>query len=153
MKKFLIVLFLILSTKLFSQYSGITYFYKERSFMVSAENMDGKGFGIHAGGGYNMWLVTTPISYMNPSPYLNRFGVNYGFLHSGLVLGGGIKFNTLSYLQKNIYPEFWLKLQPLKLITKQRNFWDVSVTCAVSNQTFIGFGVAIPMNYRFNQLY
>jgi hypothetical protein len=153
MKTIITTIMLFLTINLWGQYSGITYFPDERSFMLSLENTDNKGWGIHVGGGYNMWLVSTPISQVNPSPYLDRFGINYGILKSGVVIGTGIKFNTLPNTNNDVRPEVWFKLQPLKLLTQNRNQWDVSVTYSISDKQYWGFGLSIPIQYRYSYLF
>jgi hypothetical protein len=153
MKTIITTIMLFLTINLWGQYSGITYFPNEGSFMVSMENSDGKGWGIHAGGGYNMFIVTNPVNSMNPNPYLDRFGINYGILKSGIVIGTGIKFNTLPNTDKDLRPEVWIKLHPLKLITQNRNQWDVSVTYSISEKRYWGFGLAIPLQFRYNTLF
>jgi len=121
--------------------------------MLSMENLDTKGFGIHAGGGYNMWMVSAPIGQMNPSPYLNRFGINYGILKNGLVIGTGVKFNTLPNTNEKIKPEVWVKFHPLKMVTQKRNQWDIAIAYSVSNEKYWGFGLAIPLQYRHSYLF
>lgn len=153
MKKIILILILFLTSKVWGQYSGITYFPGEQSFMLSMENLDTKGFGIHAGGGYNMWMVSAPIGQMNPSPYLNRFGINYGILKNGLVIGTGVKFNTLPNTNEKIKPEVWVKFHPLKMVTQKRNQWDIAIAYSVSNEKYWGFGLAIPLQYRHSYLF
>ena len=153
MKTIITTIMLFLTINLWGQYSGITYFPTEGSFMVSMENSDGNGWGIHAGGGYNMFIVTNPVNSMNPNPYLDRFGINYGILKSGIVIGTGIKFNTLPNTDKDLRPEVWVKLHPLKLITQNRNQWDVSVTYSISEKRYWGFGLAIPLQFRYNTIF
>lgn len=144
---------LFLTSQVWGQYSGITYFPDERSFMLSMENMDGNGWGIHAGGGYNMWVVSIPVNQSNPTPYLDRFGINYGILKSGVVIGTGVKFNTLPNTNKDVKPEMWFKLHPLKLMSQNRNQWDVSVTYSVSEEKYWGFGLSVPLQYRYSSLF
>jgi len=84
-----------------------------------------------------------------PYEYLNRIGINYGLLKNGIVVGAGIKADMINFFEPQYYPDFFVKLQPIKLITQKRDMWDVSLTLNYSDKPYVGFGVAIPINNRY----
>jgi len=125
----------------------LTVFPDDHSFLCSYENIDDNNFGFQIGGYYQLGSTSSTFIYRTPYSYFNRIGINYGFLHSGLVLGLGVKLDLMSGPDANFYPDVTLKFQPLKLLTENKDIWDVSVSYNISDKQFVGFGISIPFRY------
>lgn len=127
----------------FSQYSGLTYFPNDNSFLTSVENIENLSIGTHIG------LCFTPNEYYNGyrTVYFNRFGVNFGILKCGIVFMGGIKINLDASHNIIISPDYTMKLQLFKLLTGNKNIFDFTFSYNISNNPSWGFGIAIPRRY------
>jgi hypothetical protein len=149
MKKLITIIIMFLSIPVYSQYMSVTAFPSDNSLLLGSENVDGKGWGFHFGVFYQIGATQYPYVYRSPYDYLNRIGINYGFLKSGIVVGAGIKADVVNFFEPQYYPDFFVKLQPIKLITQKRNIWDVSLTLNYSDKPYVGFGVSIPLNNKY----
>lgn len=151
MKRIITVVLLLLNSVVYGQYSSLNVFPADNTVLASFENINNDGFGIQIGGYYKIGSTQSPYIYRTPYMYFNSIGVNYGFLHSGLVVGAGIKVDLISGPDPLVYPDLTIKFQPIKLLTKKRDIWDVSVMCDISNKLSFGFGISIP--YRYGTYY
>jgi hypothetical protein len=151
MKKSILILFLILSHTSFAQYSAISVFPTEQTILASFENMNNDGFGTHVGMGVIVGETPYHFIYRTPYTYLTKVGINYGFLKNGIVLGAGIKTDIISNPNPKFYPDIIIKLQPIKLLTGNRDIWDISISYDISDGNYIGFGFSIP--YRYGSYY
>ena len=151
MKKSIVILFLLLTSVVKGQYSAVTVFPSESSILASFENMNNEGFGMFVGQGIIVGSTCSPYIYRTPYVYLTRAGINYGFLKSGVVVGVGIKTDLLSNPNPKFFTDFMIKLQPIKLLTGNRDIWDISITYDISDGNYIGFGFSIP--YRYGSYY
>jgi hypothetical protein len=151
MKKILILLFIFLNTVVYGQYSALTVFPTDNSVLASFENIDDDNWGFQIGGFYKIGATSSPYIYKTPYMCFNRVGINYGLLHCGIVLAAGIKVDMISGPDAIIYPDFTVKFQPLKLLTRNKDMWDVSISYNISDKSYIGFGISIP--YRYGSYY
>ena len=151
MKKILTLFLLCLNTIVYGQYSGLTVIPNDRSVICSFENIDDNNFGFYVGAYYKVGQTSSPYIYRTPYMYFNRIGINYGFLKCGLVVGAGVKTDLTLGPDPVFYPDVMVKLQPIKLLTRKKDIWDVSVTVGVSDVAYIGFGISIP--YRYGTYY
>lgn len=151
MKKIILFLLILISVPSYGQYSGLTVIPDESSAICSFENIDDDNFGFYIGGYYKIGATSNPYIYRTPYSYFNRIGINYGILKCGIVLGAGIKVDLISGPDAIFYPDFMVKLQPIKLLSRNKDIWDISVTCGISDKPYVGFGISIP--YRYGSYY
>ena len=110
---------MFLSTTVYSQYASITAFPEDNGILIGSENVDGKGWRSHFGVYYQIG-TTYPYAYQTPYEYLNRIGINYDFLKNGIVVGVGIRSDIINFFEPQYYPDFFVKLRPIKLFTQKK---------------------------------
>lgn len=116
--------------------------------LITAFNgLDKKDFGIYMGIRYQ-GLFSGSIFY-TPFNSINRLGISKGFLKDGIRVSAGIKItpNGSAY---NMSPEIGVQLHPVRLISQDRNSFDIVVSTHVSNVVRYGFGISFPLQYRNN---
>lgn len=151
MKKIILFLLILISVPSYGQYSGLTVVPEDRSVICSFENINDDNFGFYIGAYYKIGATSNPYIYRTPYAYFNRIGITYGLLKCGVVLGAGVKTDLTIGPDPVFYPDVMVKLQPIKLLTRNKDIWDVSVTVGVSDIPYIGFGISIP--YRYGTYY
>lgn len=151
MKKLITLLFILYSHISYGQYSGLTVIPQDRHIICSFENINDDNFGFYIGAFYKLGTTLNPFMYRTPYAYFNRMGITYGFLKCGLVIGAGIKTNLTINSDPVFHPDVMVKLQPIKLLTRKKDIWDVSVTVGIIGDPFVGFGISIP--YRYGTYY
>jgi hypothetical protein len=145
MKTIIISIFLLfigLSVK--SQTTDIMYVPNQKS-LVATYNSNYTPIGFYVGG-YFTSTFPQPFIYTTPLSILNRVGLSFSNGQVGLMTGMYVK----SYVDSlSINPDFWLKVHPLRIMTKTKTGFDFTVGLNYSEEFRIGFGLSIPFGiYR-----
>lgn len=145
--KLFFILWIILPKNSFGQYNSIVVFPQDNSsILVSVENIGDANFGFQIGSIVQIGMTSSPYIYRTPFVSLNRFGINAGILNCGIVLAFGAKIDMLSGPKAIFYPDYMVKLQPLKLLSGNKNIWDVCLVYDYSDNVYYGFGISIPLS-------
>ena len=113
--------------------------------LVATYNSNYTPIGFYVGG-YFTSTFPQPFIYTTPLSILNRVGLSFSNGQVGLMTGMYVK----SYVDSlSINPDFWLKVHPLRIITKTKTGFDFTVGLNYSEEFRIGFGLSIPFGiYR-----
>ncbi len=155
---FLILTFLVKGQSAYYSYYGdqrnnqrttwdLIFVQGDTSVITTFNNVDIKNFGIYLGVRYG-GLFSSSIFY-TPYNVINRIGISKGFLNDGLRGMAGMKIQPggTSY---NVYPEFGVMVHPIRLITQDPLSFDITLSAHLSNQSRLGFGISLPIQYRNN---
>lgn len=77
-------------------------------------------------------------------------GVNLALFNNGVNVGAGVSVDFLPFDEYEVYPDFLIRVHPLKMLTQQNRMVDVSLMLNISKTPEIGFGLSIPT--RLNAL-
>ena len=154
---FLVLTFLVKGQSRYYSYYGGTYnngrtcdfilVQGDTSLITTFNGLDKRDFGIYLGVRYG-GLFSSSIFY-TPYNVINRIGISKGFLNDGLRGMAGMKIQPggTSY---NVYPEFGVMVHPIRLITQDPLSFDITLSAHLSNQSRLGFGISLPIQYRNN---
>jgi hypothetical protein len=119
----------------------------DTSLITAFNGLDRKDFGIYLGVRYQ-GLSSGSIFY-TPFNSINRLGISKGFLDDGIRVSAGVKItpNGSAY---TMYPEVGVQLHPVRLISRDRNSFDIVLSTNISNVVRYGFGISFPLQYRNN---
>jgi hypothetical protein len=145
MKTIIISIFLLftgLSVK--SQTTDLMYVPDQKS-LVATYNSNYTPIGFYVGGYYTSYFPQ-PYIYTTPLSIMNRVGLSFSNGQVGLMTGMYVK----SYVDSlSINPDFWLKVHPLRLLTKTKRGFDFTVGLNYTNEFRYGVGLSIPFGiYR-----
>jgi hypothetical protein len=119
----------------------------DTSLITAFNGLDKKDYGIYMGVRYQ-GLFSGSIFY-TPFNAINRLGISKGFWKDGLRISAGIKITPVG-TAFNMTPEFGFQLHPIRLISKDRNSFDIVLSSHISDITRYGFGISFPIQYRNN---
>jgi hypothetical protein len=145
MKTTIISIFLLfVGVSLKGQTTDIMYVPTQKS-LVATYNSNYTPIGFYVGG-YFTSTFPQPFIYTTPLSILNRVGLSFSNGQVGLMTGMYVK----SYVDSlSINPDFWLKVHPLRIMTKTKTGFDFTVGLNYSEEFRIGFGLSIPFGiYR-----
>ena len=119
----------------------------DTSLITAFNGLDRKDFGIYLGVRYQ-GLFSGSIFY-TPFNSINRLGISKGFLDDGIRVSAGVKItpNGSAY---TMHPEIGVQLHPVRLISRDRNSFDIVLSTNISNVVRYGFGISFPLQYRNN---
>ena len=119
----------------------------DTSLITTFNGLDRRDFGIYVGVRYG-GLFSGSLFY-TPFNTINRIGITKGFMNDGVRGMAGLKIqpNGNSY---NLYPEFGVMLHPIRFITQDPYSFDITFSAHQSNQSRVGFGISIPIQFRNN---
>jgi hypothetical protein len=139
MKKIITILSLVLSLSLKSQQSDILYIPDQNS-LVASYNF--KQVGLYVGGFY-MTSLPQPYIYTTPYSMMNRIGISYVSKNNTFSIMGGT-FLEHYLVNVEMSPDVWVKVYPIRLITKNPRTLDFSLGLNYSKGFRYGVGLSIP---------
>jgi len=140
MKTIIISIFLLfVGVSVKGQTTDIMYVPTQKS-LVATYNSNYTPIGFYVGG-YFTSTFPQPFVYTTPLSILNRVGLSFSNGQVGLMTGMFVKSYVDSLL---INPDFWLKVHPLRIITKTKTGFDFTVGLNYSEEFRIGVGLSIP---------
>jgi len=139
--KHLIVIFLLISTPLFSQRANdIIYVPSDNSILIS-QTVNNVGFYL---GGQYFTQYPYPYTYNTPYAFLNRFGAEVKMFNDvSLMVGGYSKNMGTTYPPNQIRPELWIKTRLINTLTDQTNDLDFVVLVRASHEFYYGLGLFV----------
>jgi hypothetical protein len=143
-KKILFIVSFIISLPLFAQYgSSISYVPNEKTVIAQTFGIS-NDMGAYVG--INQSYVYVNNQNYKPYPYINRFGLNYGFISNGINVGFGVKLKR--DIDDNIdyfLPHALVSFHPIRFSTQKNSGVDFEFLIDFStDNTNYGFGVLIP---------
>ena len=98
---------------------------------------------------YDLDRVTNSTEYSNYFP--RTFGVNVALFNNGINFGGGVSVDFLPFDEYEVYPDFLVRVHPLKMLTQENRMIDISLMINFSKTNEFGIGISIPT--RLNALW
>jgi hypothetical protein len=139
MKTITSILFLLIPFMVFSQDADIMYV-PDQNTIIGTYNSNYSPIGYYVGG-YTTTSLPQPYIYTTPISILNRIGIN--LTNHKVSLMGGVFLKT--YVDKIEYaPDVWVKIYPLRIITKTEKGFDFTIGVNYMEGTRYGIGVVIP---------
>jgi hypothetical protein len=139
MKKLIIVLFLLLTLSVKAQQCDILYVPDQHS-LVGSYNF--KQVGLYVGG-YYVTTLPQPYIYTTPISIMNRVGLTYVNKDNTYSIMGGA-FLQPYYDHVDMIPDVWVKVYPIRMITKDKKSMNFSLGVNYSNGFRYGVGLSIP---------
>jgi hypothetical protein len=139
MKKLTIITFLLLTLSARAQQTDILYIPDQHS-LVGSYNF--KQVGMYVGG-YYISTLPQPYIYTTPMSIMNRVGLTYVNKDNTYSIMGGV-FLQSYYDQVDMTPDVWVKIYPIRMITKDKKSIDFSLGINYSNGFRYGVGLSIP---------
>lgn len=140
MKTTLLSFLLFFSTSIYSQTSDILIIPDQNSLIATYKNYSPVGFYL---GGYYRTSYPQPYIFTTPFSILNRGGILVGINKSISVMGGAFLENFSDSI--SLKPDVWLKINPLRIISKKKNIPDFSIGFNYMDGVRFGFGLSIPI--------
>jgi hypothetical protein len=139
MKKIITLVFLVVTLSVKSQQSDILYIPDQNSLVVSYNY---RQVGLYFGGFYT---TTLPQPYIYTTPYsiMNRIGLSYVSKNNTFSIMGGA-FLEHYVVNVEMSPDVWIKVYPIRLITKNPRTLDFSLGLNYSKGFRYGVGLSIP---------
>lgn len=138
MKTIIISIFLLVSVKSFSQTCDVLYVPDDKSLLVTYCGYSRVGFYV---GGHIVTSISEPFYYTTPASIINRAGLNLTFNNRySLMVGSTFEKNTYELRLK---PDFWVKINPLRIIFKTPKGYDLSLAAGYSKKFVFGLGLSI----------
>jgi hypothetical protein len=145
MKTIIISIFLLfVGFSVKSQTTDVMYVPSQKS-LVATYNSNYSPIGFYVGGYFTTYFPQQLV-YTTPLSILNRVGLSFSNGQVGLMTGMYVK----SYVDSlSINPDFWLKVHPLRILTKTKTGFDFALGLNYSEEFRIGIGLSIPFGiYR-----
>ncbi len=150
MKRTILIILFLLSIKVYSQSSTIGFIPTTQEVVLCTDNInlttEYSPFGMYTI--YNYGRLNNSTQYQNNFP--RTLGVNLALFNNGINLGAGVSVDFLPFSEYDVYPDFLIRLHPLKMLTQQNRMIDISIILNISKTSQIGFGLSIPT--RLNAL-
>jgi hypothetical protein len=137
MKKITTILLLFLTLTSKAQHKDILYVPQQNS-LVASHNY--KQIGLYFGG-YFLTTLPQPYVYTTPLSIINRIGLTYvnKDITYSVMLGAFIKDYQL---EVDAVPDVWVKIYPIRMITKNKNSFDFSLGVNYSDGFRYGIGLS-----------
>lgn len=149
MKRTILLLLLFVGIKGYSQSSTVGFLPATKEIVLCTDNINTTTFYSP----YGLYTIYNP-SNMLTGTYLDYFprtlGANVAFLKNGVNVGAGISVQFLPFDEYELYPDFLIRVHPIKLLSKNPRSADLSLMLNISKKTQFGFGVSIP--FTLNRL-
>lgn len=140
MKTILISIFFLFGvTNLKSQTSDVMYVPDQKSLVVTY-NSNYSPIGFYTGG-YFTTSLPQPYVYTTPLSIMNRIGLSFSNGQVSLMCGSYVKSFGDSLSLK---PDFWLKIYPIRILTKTKHGFDFTVGINYMDKIRYGVGLSIP---------
>lgn len=132
---------LFLSVIVNAQQTDIMYV-PNQSSLVTSYNF--RQIGWYVGGTYTTSIIQ-PFIYTTPRVMVNRGGLTYvNKKNTFSLMGGGfIKYNVAN---AKMIPEVWLKIYPIRMVTKDKTNMDFAFGLNYSDGFRYGIGLSIPFS-------
>jgi hypothetical protein len=113
--------------------------------LVAAKHPDSY-VGIYGGSFINHAVIVDHIWFIRPELRFGVIGVTASLLHSGLVLGGGVRVDTYGPYP-TFSPDLNIRLHPFMLLFRRELRFDLSVLADVTQfrQINLGIGIVLPI--------
>jgi hypothetical protein len=137
-----IIIFLSLISTTFgakAQQTDILYVLGQNS-LVGSYNFRQVGLYV---GGYYVTTLPQPYIYTTPISIINRAGLTHVNKDNTYSIMGGI-FLQLYNDRVDMIPDVWVKIYPIRMITKNKKSLDFSLGLNYSNGFRYGVGLSIP---------
>lgn len=149
MKRTILLLLLFVGIKGYSQSSTVGFLPATKEIVLCTDNINTTTFYSP----YGLYTIYNP-SNMLTGTYLDYFprtlGANVAFLKNGVNVGAGISVQFLPFDEYELYPDFLIRVHPIKLLSKNPRSADLSLMLNISKKIQFGFGVSIP--FTLNRL-
>ncbi len=139
MKKLLTIIILFFTLSVKAQQTDILYVPNQNSLVCS---YNFKQIGVYAGG-YYMTTLPQPYIYTTPLSMMNRVGLTYVNKDNTYSIMCGA-FLQSYYDHVDMIPDVWVKLYPIRMITKNKKSIDFSLGVNYSDGFRYGVGLSIP---------
>ena len=139
MKKLTIITFLLFTLSAKAQQTDILDIPDQHS-LVGSYNF--RQVGVYVGG-YYISTLPQPYIYTTPMSIMNRVGLTYVNKDNTYSIMGGA-FLQSYYDQVDMIPDVWVKIYPIRMITKDKKSIDFSLGINYSNGFRYGVGLSIP---------
>ncbi len=140
MKTIITSLFLLLCFSVKSQTSDILYVPSQKSLVATYNSPSLVGFYV---GGYFRTTFPQPYIYTTPLSILNRIGLSMVNKGNSLSVMGGVFVE--SYVDSlKLQPDIWIKINPIRMLTKKRDHYDFSLGINYMKGFRFGVGLSIP---------
>ena len=138
MKKLTTIILLFSTLSVSSQQTDVLYIPGQNSLVASC-NLRQVGVYI---GGYYMTALPQPYIYTTPISIMNRVGLSYINKENTYSIMGGA-FLQSYYDHIGLTPDIWVKIYPIRLITKNSKSMDFSLGLNYSDGFRFGVGISI----------
>jgi hypothetical protein len=139
MKRLTIIVFLLLTLSVKAQQCDILYVPSQHS-LVGSYNF--KQVGLYVGG-YYVTTLPQPYIYTTPISIMNRIGLTYVNKDNTYSIMCGA-FLQSYFDHVDMTPDVWVKIYPIRMITKDKKSLDFSLGVNYSNGFRYGVGLSIP---------
>ena len=139
MKTTLTLILIFICSLVNGQTSDVMYVPNDKSAVVTYNNnYNGLGFYV---GGYITTSFPQPYIYTTPQSRMNRAGISVTN-HKVSVMGGVFLENYLDEVK--FKPDVWVKIYPIRMLTKDKSNLDFAVGVNYMNGFRLGIGLSIP---------
>ena len=139
MKTTLTIIFLLLSITVNAQQVDALYVPSQKSLVASYNY---KQIGLY-NGGYYATTFPYPYIYTTPLTIINRAGLTYINKNNTFSVMGGV-FIKSYFDEVEFTPDIWVKVYPIRMITKDKTSLDFALGINYMNGFRVGVGVSIP---------
>jgi hypothetical protein len=139
MKKIITLVFLAVTLSVKSQQTDILYIPNQNS-LVASYNF--KQVGLYVGGYYTT-LFPQPYTYTTPLSIMNRLGLSYVDKSNSFSIMAGT-FIENRQIDLELIPDVWVKLYPIRMISRNKKTLDFSLGLNYSKGFRYGVGLSIP---------
>lgn len=139
MKNIITFILLILTLSVKGQQTDVMYSPKDNS-IIGTYNFRQVGMYV---GAYYITTNPQPFMYTTPLTIMNRIGMTYVNKENtySIMVGGFFNKKTI---ETDVIPDFWLKIFPLRTITKNSKLLDITLGVNYSNNINYAVGISVP---------
>jgi hypothetical protein len=146
MKSLMITILLFLFVIVKAQQTDIMYVPNQQA-LVTSYNF--KQLGWYVGGTYTTASLQ-PFIYITPSVIVNRMGFTYvNKKNTYSIMGGGFVKKNINGIET--VPDIWLKIFPIRMVTKSKSGVDFCLGLNYSEGFRCGIGLSIPFSSIYNR--
>lgn len=146
MKSLMITILLFLSVIVNAQQTDIMYVPNQHALITS---YNFKQLGWYVGGTYTTSSIQ-PFIYITPSVIVNRMGFTYvNKKNTYSIMGGGFVKKNINGIET--VPDIWLKIFPIRMVTKNKSGVDFCLGLNYSEGFRYGVGLSIPFSSIYNR--
>ena len=140
MKKLFLLTSIILTSIISRAQQCDVLYVPDQHSLVGSYNF--KQIGVYVGG-YYMTTLPQPYIYTTPISIMNRVGLTYVNKDNTYSIMGGAFLQTY-YDHVDMIPDVWIKIYPIRMITKDKKSIDFSLGINYSDGFRYGVGLSIP---------